>query len=167
VPELLLPRQSYLSAPPVMEPPTLIPTGQAVSASDDQNTGRRFPVNKMEKAEEVGQVMQPKQFSDRRHQILIPSPEPTTVRSLSRQPKGAAASRNPELVVSGLNKTKPEVERFQRAKPEARQPDEIQIHIGRIEVTAVHPAPISTAAKFERNVPSLDEYLRRRDRRST
>jgi len=45
-----------------------------------------------------------------------------------------------------------------------REPDEIQIHIGRIEVLAVPPAPAPSAAlKPERGTPSLDEYLRRRD----
>ena len=48
------------------------------------------------------------------------------------------------------------------------EPDEIQIHIGRIEVTAVPPAPaIRPAPKPPRHVaPSLDEYLRRQDRRT-
>jgi len=48
-----------------------------------------------------------------------------------------------------------------------REPDEIQIHIGRIEVVAVPPAPVPPAAlKPQRGVPSLDEYLRRRDGRA-
>ena len=48
-----------------------------------------------------------------------------------------------------------------------REPDEIQIHIGRIEVTAVPPAPAILPAPKPRHVaPSLDEYLRRRDRRT-
>jgi hypothetical protein len=46
----------------------------------------------------------------------------------------------------------------------SRASDEIQIHIGRIEVTAIHPAPVRTApAKPARCGPSLDEYLRRRN----
>jgi hypothetical protein len=163
---LLLPRHSDLSVPRVTEPQTFASTGHAVPASDGENTGMPFPGSK-DKAEEIGQVTQREHFSDRPRQILIPRPEPTTVRSPSRRPKGVAPSRNPALVVSGLHKTKPEAERFQRAKPEAREADEIQIHIGRIEVTAVQPAPAPAAAKPQRNVPSLDEYLRRRDRRAS
>jgi hypothetical protein len=44
------------------------------------------------------------------------------------------------------------------------QPDEIQIHIGRIEVIAVPAAPAQPAlATTQRKTPSLDEYLQRRD----
>jgi len=47
------------------------------------------------------------------------------------------------------------------------EPDEIQIHIGRIEVVAVQPAPAQPVSqKAQRATPSLDEYLQRRDRRS-
>lgn len=43
------------------------------------------------------------------------------------------------------------------------EPDEINIHIGRIEVTAAQPPPPRPAApKPHRKAPSLDEYLRRR-----
>jgi hypothetical protein len=48
-----------------------------------------------------------------------------------------------------------------------REPDEINIHIGRIEVTAVQPqAPGAAAPRARRPGTSLDEYLRQRDRRS-
>jgi hypothetical protein len=51
-----------------------------------------------------------------------------------------------------------------RARPEPREPDEIQIHIGRIEVIAVPAAPARPAPPKPRREPSrLDEYLRRRD----
>lgn len=46
------------------------------------------------------------------------------------------------------------------------EPDEIQIHIGRIEVSAISPAPSPIAAKAPRKSSSLDDYLRRRDRRT-
>jgi hypothetical protein len=46
----------------------------------------------------------------------------------------------------------------------SRASDEIEIHIGRIEVTAVQPAPTrTTTVKSPRRAPSLDDYLRRRD----
>lgn len=44
-------------------------------------------------------------------------------------------------------------------------PDEIQIHIGRIEVTAVH-SPAPAAAKARDKEISLDAYLKRRDGRA-
>jgi hypothetical protein len=45
-------------------------------------------------------------------------------------------------------------------------PDEIQIHIGRIEVTAVQAAaPRAPAARPGKSGPSLEDYLQRRDRR--
>lgn len=46
-----------------------------------------------------------------------------------------------------------------------RQTDEIQIHIGRIEVTAVHP-PAPRAPKARDKEISLDSYLKRRDGRA-
>ena len=46
-----------------------------------------------------------------------------------------------------------------------RQTDEIQIHIGRIEVTAVHP-PAPKAPKARDKEISLDAYLQRRDGRA-
>jgi hypothetical protein len=51
--------------------------------------------------------------------------------------------------------------------PAARPGDDIQIHIGRIEVTAVRPAPApQPAARTRRGAPSLDDYLKRRDGRA-
>jgi hypothetical protein len=48
-----------------------------------------------------------------------------------------------------------------------REPDEIQIHIGRIEVVAVPPPVASPASPKPRpGAPSLDEYLRRRNGRA-
>jgi hypothetical protein len=164
MPELLLTRHSDLSVPGVMEPQGFISKGRADSTLDRENTSIPFPVSK-DKAEGIGQVTQREHFSDPPWQTLIPTPESTTVQSPSRRPNGVAPSRNPALVIPELHKTKPQTEPFRRAKPGAREPDEIQIHIGRIEVTAVHPAPAPAAAKPQRNVPSLDEYLRRRDRR--
>jgi hypothetical protein len=49
--------------------------------------------------------------------------------------------------------------------PDRREPDEIQITIGRIEVTAVPQSPARPAPKPGRKSLSLDEYLRRADGR--
>jgi hypothetical protein len=50
-------------------------------------------------------------------------------------------------------------ERAQRGA--RREPDEVHIHIGRIEVTAAPPAPRTVAAPPARKAMSLDEYLAR------
>jgi hypothetical protein len=43
--------------------------------------------------------------------------------------------------------------------------DDVQIHIGRIEVTAVQQAPARMPSKTPRKAQNLDEYLKHRDRR--
>jgi hypothetical protein len=49
-----------------------------------------------------------------------------------------------------------------------RATDDIEIHIGRIEVTALQAAPARvTPAKPQRRGPSLEEYLKRRDGRTS
>jgi hypothetical protein len=63
---------------------------------------------------------------------------------------------------------KPEAESSQPLVSRSRATDDIEIHIGRIEVAAVHPAPTRTApVKPQRRAASLDEYLKRRDGRSS
>jgi hypothetical protein len=86
-------------------------------------------------------------------------PEIGVVRVSSQPRKVVSASRNP----GGFE---PKAGWRPRSGPPVHEPDEIQIHIGRIEVTAVHPAPAPAVVKPQRNVPSLDEYLKRRDRRA-
>jgi hypothetical protein len=50
------------------------------------------------------------------------------------------------------------------AQSAAREADEVRIHIGRIEVTAVAPAPARPAAPMPRHkAPSLEDYLKRRN----
>jgi hypothetical protein len=54
-----------------------------------------------------------------------------------------------------------------RKRPAAsRDPEEVQIHIGRIEVTAMPPEPARTALRPQRTALPLGEYLRRRDGRA-
>jgi hypothetical protein len=54
-----------------------------------------------------------------------------------------------------------------RAETNHQKPDEIQIHIGRIEVIAAPPPTARPPApSSRRGSQSLDEYLRRRDRRA-
>lgn len=47
----------------------------------------------------------------------------------------------------------------------ARITEDIEIHIGRIEVTAVQPTPVRPPERPQRKAVSLDEYLRRRNGR--
>jgi hypothetical protein len=56
-------------------------------------------------------------------------------------------------------------ERVRTSRSNKREPDEIQINIGRIEVTAVPEAPARPAPRPGRKQFSLDEYLRRADGR--
>lgn len=57
-------------------------------------------------------------------------------------------------------------QRADTSHPAEREPEEIQIHIGRIEVTAVPQAPATAPGKVLCRSLSLDEYLRRRDGRT-
>jgi len=79
-------------------------------------------------------------------------------------PKSILPVHSPASEASGLRKKQENGGSFKRTVRSAREPDEIQIHIGRIEVTAVQPAaPTPGASKPRRSARSLDEYLRRRD----
>lgn len=55
----------------------------------------------------------------------------------------------------------PRIDAVLRASAPRREPDEIHIHIGRIEVAAVAPQPQRVVAAAPRKGLSLDEYLRR------
>jgi hypothetical protein len=57
-------------------------------------------------------------------------------------------------------------EAFARSAPTEREPDRVQIHIGRIEVTAVPQDPPRPAATRPRKSLNLGEYLKRRDGRA-
>jgi hypothetical protein len=74
-------------------------------------------------------------------------------RNLAPIPLGTQIGRKREAYVSD------------RLEASRKGPDEIQIHIGRIEVTAVPPAPVAAPSPKPRHLaPSLDEYLQRRGR---
>jgi hypothetical protein len=80
---------------------------------------------------------------------------------------GIPPARPPVPGALGFGKRQEKTGSSRRPEPPLREPDEIQIHIGRIEVTAVQPAaPGAAAVKPRRSAPSLDEYLRRRDGRA-
>jgi hypothetical protein len=72
-----------------------------------------------------------------------------------------------ELPVRSGAKMSQQKPRQWSAAAAARDPDEIQIHIGRIEVTAVPPPAATPTLKRGAKGPSLQEYLGRRDRRGS
>jgi hypothetical protein len=66
--------------------------------------------------------------------------------------------------VSLRSPAKPNADASQSFASRSRGTDDIEIHIGRIEVAAMPAAPIRSApAKPPRRAASLDEYLKRRD----
>jgi hypothetical protein len=72
-------------------------------------------------------------------------------------------SRSP-LAVSGVRRAKSDA--FQRSIPAEREPDRVEIHIGRIEVTAVPQEAPRPAPTRPRKSLDLGEYLKRRDGRT-
>jgi hypothetical protein len=67
----------------------------------------------------------------------------------------------------GLQRLAPPQRRSPQSVSPQRPSDEVEIHIGRIEVTALHPAPAPSApSRPARRAMTLDEYLRRRDGRA-
>lgn len=123
-------------------------------------TSHELVVGSKHEAEETGQATRKETLSGKVQRTEFSRPEIGAIRVSSRPPKVVSASRNPRAF-------EPKAGRLQPPEPPVREPDEIQIHIGRIEVTAVPQAPAPAVANPERNIPSLDEYLKRRDRRSS
>ena len=84
---------------------------------------------------------------------------PITVEHLRRaDPKTFRVAPHP---IAGTNEAR---DLSGRAGMPAREPDEIQIHIGRIEVAAVPRPSVAATPKRAPQGPSLQEYLKQRDR---
>jgi hypothetical protein len=95
--------------------------------------------------------------------------DPKFVEPKKLAPSVAITQRNLEEVVPPLANpitaaNKKEGMNSRSARPAERASDEIQLHIGRIEVIAVPPA--ATNPKRKQGAPSLDEYLRRNSRKA-
>ncbi len=142
--------------------------------------------SRMEKAEEPFLVKLPERKQETPHiEPLFPTSEqelgvePLTIRSKEATTSERAPKplfRNPLQTLVPQERIPAEVansparSNFQnppanarfasRQTASARQSDTIQIHIGRVEVTAVQPAPIPMS-KPKRQTPSLDDYLKR------
>ena len=82
----------------------------------------------------------------------------TALAALSRTKPRTAQPSSPLVLAARGNERTDASSRM--ARPD-RETDEVQIHIGRIEVTAVPPAPARPAAPPARKSLRLDEYLRR------
>jgi hypothetical protein len=161
--EKIQPADTVRLLPPSSAIETEIKTNSRQEARDQAKAQPPLAKSK-DKAEGTGRASHREQSSDPIPGTVSPRLEQAMLPIAARRP--ASPGRGP-IRVFGLEKTQMMTPRFQRVEPAVREPDEIQIHIGRIEVTAVPPAPAPPAAKPQRNVPSLDEYLRRRDRRAS
>jgi hypothetical protein len=77
---------------------------------------------------------------------------------------GALLPRESPMAISGVRHAKAEA--FQHSAPAEREPDRVEIHIGRIEVTAVPQEAPRPAPTRPRKSLDLGEYLKRRDGRT-
>ncbi|HKD84317.1 MAG TPA: hypothetical protein VKB58_06180 [Terriglobales bacterium] len=109
---------------------------------------------------------------EQHHQINGPprlasaQPKQTFTPLMSERPAHVGPSDTSGNSVGVRHAAAPTHQQTNAARSLGREPDEIQIHIGRIEVTAVQQAPARTAIKPARKGQSLEEYLSRRDRRA-
>jgi len=94
-------------------------------------------------------------------------PEQEAVRKSSSPPGAQAAPVfSPQLPPPlPLRPGRPPAPELRTQPPARREPEEIQIHIGRIEVTAVPAAPAAAPTARPRRAPNLAEYLKKGDRR--
>jgi hypothetical protein len=96
-----------------------------------------------------------------RQKVLSKDPlRPIAVENL--RPADLKAFRNGSNPINYDAGKKATRELSRRSGMTAREPDEIQIHIGRIEVTAVPPAPVRPAPKPAHKSLDLGAYLKRR-----
>jgi hypothetical protein len=104
-----------------------------------------------------------------RQQRLGPSDVPPSYRPLVRVEDSAAVAPTQHLQPyqseAGAAK-KPSAEVSRRPASPPHEPDEIHIHIGRIEVAAISPPAPRPAAPPARKSLDLSEYLKRSNRRS-
>jgi hypothetical protein len=98
----------------------------------------------------------------------VQKPEPAMPPRGHRLLAGAEAVINTGQLAVGSSRASTEQNRARAARDSAapdRRTDEIEIHIGRIEVTAIHPPPPARPKARDKEI-SLDAYLKRRDGRA-
>lgn len=133
---------------PTMQPAQLmhtapLPGRRSELAPDEQLV--EVPQNRIAPTTTVSSKVPPRPAADHAYRALM-------------KPIGVTEARK-DFAVSRDMRPQRHVERVERL------PDEIQIHIGRIEVTAV-PPPAPRAPKMPDRGPSLDAYLNRREGRA-
>jgi hypothetical protein len=95
-------------------------------------------------------------------------PQPISTKKVEKTPSAIEASVDFYKVVAtapraiSFNQNEKGRNRSHRPEPDLRPPEDIQIHIGRVEVVAA-PPPRPAVPKTRREMSSLEEYLRRRD----
>jgi len=99
-----------------------------------------------------------------RHEILKYSYRPLVAEDLHpATDPGMLSTTTPAASPAGKTR---QADSSRRIAPPVREPDQIEIHIGRIEVTAVPQLPTPPVAPAPRKSLNLDEYLKRRNRRA-
>lgn len=98
-----------------------------------------------------------------RHEILQYSYRPLVAEDLHPATGPRISTTTP---AASLNERTRQVDSSRRIAPPVREPDQIEIHIGRIEVTAVPQLQARPAAPAPRKSLNLDEYLKRQNRRA-
>ena len=117
------------------------------------------------------------------HSSEAPEREPAGAASLAQKEEGSQQNVYAPLMPVSEVRSEPKIilqiapnpaasSRSDTGKAEAvrggkREADDIQIHIGRIEVLAIPPAPpVARPAKSPHKASSLDDYLKRRNQRT-
>ncbi|HWF05879.1 MAG TPA: hypothetical protein VHA06_19485 [Candidatus Angelobacter sp.] len=114
----------------------------------------------------------PAEMRERSDEEAIASPEDVNPREaiytplIANSPAFAAQKSLADVPPNFSSPTNHQKQKAAASRAAEREPDEIQIHIGRIEISAVPQTPAAPATKAARKSSSLDDYLRRRDLRS-
>jgi hypothetical protein len=96
---------------------------------------------------------------------LVRSEVPAAPQRVPSEVPAPTARMGAKTEVSRPAQQQPSAFAARRSEPERDRPDEIQIHIGRVEVIAVSPAAPRPQAPPQRRSIDLEEYLSRSDGR--
>jgi len=157
----------------ISERPRLMPVAHPASPSDSEQHAHAPEFEAPHAREQIVDAPQPVAAPQARRAVsdaTVAERVPAFVPLLSPQ-RNEPADRQPEAPRYSIEASSPKDARANfpaagRSARPVREPDEIQIHIGRIEVTAVQPPAAPRAPKAPDNGLSLDAYLQRRSGRS-